>query len=373
MYWPHTYAIIIPYSVGHDPDTGFSYSGIKMKHKKLNSTLRKSSLGLLLCTMCTAANASFTLDWEKIEHWAGEGTNRCALVVQFNNPADPYAHVWGFRWNSEDYEDGMPSGEDMFRAVASQCEDLLLFTQYTGWMGSTVCGIGYYDPSKVKLTDHISFDFASAQTDSKISFNYFVPNTSMNQDTAPGNFTPIYCKRAITAAAQSHIIDHPINAREYGYPAYDYDHWVCDDEGQKPPVSQWNAGWYDGYWSYWVGGPESESLSYSGLGMTSRKLSDGQVDCWSWTVLDRNSEAYGEAVTPGDQQLDYSHRPGEETGTGTPADIDYGIIAGTVYTSHGTNTGIAWPDDRNRMTPGIYIVVSQNGKSHKIIISNESN
>ena len=361
MYWPYTYEIIIPYSVGHDPDTGFSYSGINMKHKKLKSTLRTASLGLLLCTTCTAANASFTLDWDKVEHWAGEGTNRCALVVQFNNPADPYAHVWGFRWNSEDYEDGMPSGEDMFRAVASQCEDLLLFTQYTGWMGSTVCGIGYYDPSKVKLTDHISFDFASAQTDSKISFNYFVPNTSMNQDTAPGNFTPIYCKRAITAAAQSHIIDHPINAREYGYPAYDYDHWVCDVEGQKPPVSQWNAGWYDGYWSFWIGGPDLSRLSFSGSGITATSVNDGNVIAFNFKRSDPDNP-FGDISSNDWGELDYLHdfdAAGVETTSAEPSGKTTRIL---------TLSGIEVGNDPTRFPAGVYIMVDESGKATKTLI-----
>ncbi|MDE6754267.1 MAG: hypothetical protein K2J82_06625 [Muribaculaceae bacterium] len=316
------------------------------------------------------ARSYFVLDWNKIEHWVGEGESKSALIVQFNTSEDPYAHVWGFRWSSEDYESGSPSGEDMFRAVASGSSDLLLFTQYTGWMGCTVDGIGYFDPQGEHIADHLSFDFANACKDEKISFDYFTPNETMGQTKAPGNLTPLYCNRAIAESKKNNILDHPINALEYGYAAYDYDYWLADDYVKEHAnTMQWRSGWYDGYWSYWVGGVDSDELSYSGLGMSSRKLADGQVDVWSYTLLDRNSNAYGEAVEPGDLPLDYSHDFSYNLVTGVESAAKEDMQAGRIYTLQGTNTGYIWPENRNNLEPGIYIIVIPEHKSRKIIIT----
>ena len=337
-------------------------------------TRTKMARGLVMLSMVTsgtlAANAYFILDWDKIEHWTGEGENRAALIVQFNVESDPYAHVWGFRWNSEDYENGTPSGEDLFRAVAGSSDDLLLFTQYTGWMGSTVCGIGYFDPETDNVSEHLTFDFDQAKTDEKISFDYFSPNVTMGQTKAPGNATPIYCSRAINESVSTHILEHPINAREYGYAAYDYDHWVADSYlAANPAKMLWESGWYDGYWSYWVGGVDSDDLSYSGLGMTSRKLTDGQVDLWSYTLLDRDSFAYGEAVEPGELPLDYKHVHGSQTGTQMIMDDTVNTpLTGTIYTVAGQDTGLVWPDDNTRLRPGVYIIRDAAGSSRKVIV-----
>ena len=239
----------------------------------------------LLLAAVALPGLAYTLDWNRIEFWTGEGSNRSALVVQFQDNGPKEAYVWGFRWNPEDYEGGAPSGEDMFRAVAEANTDLLLFTQYTGSMGSTVDGIGFRFPGEGHVQDRLAYDFAGASADPRVSFDYYTPNELMGQTSAPGLFTPVFCSNAIEESRSTNIIEHPINAREYGYPAYDYDWWQPSGELDNNKL-RWNAGWYDGYWSYWVGGTDFEELSYSGLGMTSRKLSDGQVDAWKYTLLD---------------------------------------------------------------------------------------
>lgn len=271
--------------------------------------LRNYILSAITSGVAITANA-FVVDWDRIEHWSGHGDNRAALVVQFEDDGPEVAYVWGFRWNAADYPDGGPSGEDMFRAVVAGSSDLLLFTQYTGWMGSTVDGIGCFDPKAGNLAGAIAFDFENARMDARVCFDYFVPNEMMNQTKAPGNFTPVYCKRAIDKAESTRVIEHPINAAEYGYPAYDYDWWQ-PSEALDAQTRRWNAGWYDGYWSYWVGGADSDKLSYSGTGYSSRRLTDGQVDAWRYMLLDGPVGGWGsEGVTGASvawHELDYAH------------------------------------------------------------------
>ncbi len=56
--------------------------------------------------------AGFPLSLDDIEFWAGSGTNRAALVVDWRDGAAPQSLVWGYRWN------GAADAETMIRAVA---------------------------------------------------------------------------------------------------------------------------------------------------------------------------------------------------------------------------------------------------------------
>lgn len=51
-------------------------------------------------------------DFDDIQLWAGSGTNQAALVLQWNDGANPASFVWGFRWNGE------TTGLQMLTAVA---------------------------------------------------------------------------------------------------------------------------------------------------------------------------------------------------------------------------------------------------------------
>ena len=153
---------------------------------------------------------------EQIQHWAGDpsGANRAALVIDFQDD-DRRSLVWGYRWN------GTASGEDMLRAVAAQSSALTVLTQYTGSMGSTLDGLGI--SSGRDVLNYLEYDFDEAAVNGAVSFGYFSPNTSMDQDTAPGYETIDMIAEAIDRAKTTGIIDHPLNAMRYGYPAYDYD------------------------------------------------------------------------------------------------------------------------------------------------------
>lgn len=312
-----------------------------------------SIAALILCVSLTA-NA-FVVDWDKIEHWAGRGTNKAALVVQFDDGGEEKAYVWGYRWNDGDTQ---PSGEDMFRAIAAESTDLYLFTQYTGWMGNTVCGIGYSQDNAVAAC--IDYDFDSAMEDPCISFNWFSANELLGQTSVPGWDTPELCEEAIDDAKTTHILEHPIDAARYGYACYDYDHWLKRGGDEQ---MRWHAGWYKGYWSYWVGGVDSETLSYSGLGYTSRKLTDGAVDAWKYTYLDGpvggEIDGFTGASAPW-HELDYKHFNKESSVTDPIMDETSGTCL--LFRTDGTpvrNSG--------NPAPGIYIMV-MGDKAIKIVI-----
>lgn len=67
--------------------------------------------------------AEFTLDM--IQSWAGEGSNRAALVIQWNDEREKNALVFGYRW------DGVATGADMIKAVIEANPRLYGLIQYT--------------------------------------------------------------------------------------------------------------------------------------------------------------------------------------------------------------------------------------------------
>lgn len=211
------------------------------------------------------------VDWTKIQHWAGdpEGENKTALVIDFNDGEDQPALVWGYRWN------GKATGEDLLRAIASQSSALTALVQYTGTMGSTINGLGI-SPKREHL-DHLVYDLEGASS-----------NTSWNYDQVvcePGETVADVAQKAIEDAKQYGVIEHPFNAFVYDSPCYDYDYWQLAEDFTAPENFHWHAGWYSGYWSYYNGSNDLDKIGYSGLGMSSAQLNDGDVHAWLFAVF----------------------------------------------------------------------------------------
>lgn len=264
---------------------------------------------ILFTTAALAAMAESGIDFKRIRHWAGSGQNSAALVIQFNDGKADCAYVWGYRW------DGYASGEDMVRAVAAASGCLTVLVQNTGSMGYTFDGAGLGKGRE--YLGHLEYDFQKAAVEGQVSFNYFEPNTLMGQTSAPGNDTPAMVQAAIDTARTTGVIEHPLNARRYGYPAYDYDFWQLNDEYKDNAEMHWQAGWYDGYWSYWLGkeGQSLADMAYSGLGMSSAQITDGSVNMWNFNT---NMTQMGEAPQPSGN-IDYDMAEfGEKMGTPQP-------------------------------------------------------
>lgn len=276
----------------------------------------------LLAAGCAAAVAQYVdwVDWSRVRHWAGDpaGENKCALVVDFQDGHSNRACVWGYRWS------GTATGEDLVRAVASQSSILTAMIQYTGTMGSTLDALGI--SARREELDRLVYDFPAAAAAPEISFGFYAPNMAMGQDGAPGDSAPDDCLDAIEAARTTGIIEHPLNAFVFGYPAYDYDYWQLD--GGSSYDRRWRSGWYEGYWSYWHGPNDYDYMAYSGLGMSSTMLADGTVQAWKYTPLN-GGEGFG--ATGGEMalELDYDMDDwGEEMhpAAAAPQPVDHGNI-----------------------------------------------
>ncbi|MDR0763894.1 MAG: Ig-like domain-containing protein [Bacteroidales bacterium] len=180
----------------------------------------------LMIGVCAFAQLTF----DDIELWAGEGSNRAGLAVQWNDPRETNAMVWGYQWDGDAY------GFDILVAVSKADPKFYVFADYTGAaLGNAIAGIGY---------------------DANGDGVFFIKRKSTGELIYPN---------------EDGILPHPNSL------GYDYDDYEAGD-----PEDYWGAGWYSSYWSYWVG--TSFPLSYSGLGASSRKLTDGCWDGWSFNL-----------------------------------------------------------------------------------------
>ena len=259
-----------------------------------------------LIAMSPLLVTAHSIDFDKIEHWTGTGPNRAALVVQFGGkyaPSDVY--VWGYRWEDEK----SPNGEEMFKAICEDSSELVILTQYTGQYGATLCGVGFGDTDVI--LDKVYFDFEMALDYPFISFDYYHNNSWFGQEEAPGENTPAIMQLAIDQARKAHVIQHPLDYFSYGYPAYDYDCWKMNDEDSNN--LKWQAGWYEGYWSFWIASENrSSEWIYSGTGFTGAELRNGTIHGWTYTQFEEAMiGGMGEGNPPTDNETMINYRPSD--------------------------------------------------------------
>lgn len=195
-------------------------------------------------TRALAAPANgFTMD--DIEYWIGEGSKRALFAVQWNDPRETHALVWGYNFDGDKY------GVDLVRDIAAADPAFYAMIQFTGSMGFTICGLGY-----------------DRDGDGEIALRNKKTGEMLYPDE-PGIF---------------------INTN-----GYDYDNYEVADADDY-----WGAGWYNSYWSYWVADGGGD-FGYSGLGASSRKLSDGSWDGWNFALnMSTNSfKPFSPAPAPG--------------------------------------------------------------------------
>lgn len=233
-------------------------------------------------------NTSFTLD--DIDFWVGDGENRAALVISWHDEITGLTDdlVWGYRWQSGT----QASGYQMIKAVASKDPRFIMLTQFTSpstadTLGYTIDGIGYSSLNRdsVKLKYILGQEnpfILGASTDSRVSFKFQKPY-SMSSQTGHPTTPQLDANTAIANGQQTGVIEHPFNSKKYGYACYDYDYWQVDSSKYtSTPDVHWQAGWYNGYWSYFVRDNNKQDFGYSSDGASRRTLSDGCWDGWSY-------------------------------------------------------------------------------------------
>lgn len=207
-----------------------------------------------------SARSNRTFSFDSIDFWVGDGENRAAIVLTWHdtNKTVPDNMVWGYRWSAD--VDTI-SGLSLFEAVMKADPRLIGLVQYTGCMGSTINGIGY---SEFRSDVEVTFDYEGASA--KFKYPYDKETTEEMAATA------------ISEGEDDGVIYHPFDANISGGPYYDYDYWTASTASNV----HWFAGWYSGYWSYFVRDSYTQDFSYSGYGASSRKVQNGTWDAWSW-------------------------------------------------------------------------------------------
>ncbi len=93
-------------------------SGYRQKWTTVNFLVQPLGGGSLFSTLlsllllCPHVLRATPLTFNSIQFWTGAGTNRAAMVIQWNDGETPASLVWGYRWN------GVATGFDMFRSIA---------------------------------------------------------------------------------------------------------------------------------------------------------------------------------------------------------------------------------------------------------------
>ena len=229
--------------------------------------------------------------FDDIEFWVGEGENEAAFAVQWNFDNEPTSLVWGYRWTEE--ADG--TGEAMIRAIVRADKHFYIMTQTGTQYGSTVAGLGY----------------------------------DANGD---GLFSVTRDGKTLT----------PDSARVIYIDGYDYDGWEPTDPGDW-----WRSGWYEGYWSYWVKASREASWTYSSVGITGRRLTDGCWDGWNYAV-NMSSQPWK------DHEAAPQHGPAQVRIQTQPQDLwaSVGDAASLTVSAKGLGLTYQWYKDGQPVTTG---------------------
>ena len=165
-----------------------------------------------------ATDADFTFD--DIEFWVGEGENKAALVLQWNDEREQGALVWGYKF------DGTSNGVNMLKAIAA-ADPRLYFSGANSAFGLTINGIGY-----------------DLDNDGEIGL--------MNGDT------------------EVEIVDGYANTSATLTATDPDDLWLCGFSTS-------------GYWSYWLDDNATlPPTSYASTGASGRSLTNNSVDGWNY-------------------------------------------------------------------------------------------
>ncbi len=205
----------------------WSFAGAQAPQTIQGVPLKPTQKSVQQLTAPRAEQSSFSFD--QITNWSGEGEHKAAFVVKWSDEREEKAMVYGYRWDGDD-----ATGADMIQAIVENNPQLYALYETTDY-GCCLGGLGFdrYNDGKVSVSfDEICYDDESG---------WFNIDEKGNYDD--------------------------------GY----YSSFTADD-----PSDLWNSGFAygtEGYWSYWTG-IDFNDLEYSNVGLSSRNLSDGDIDAW---------------------------------------------------------------------------------------------
>lgn len=205
------------------------------------------------------ATSTQKFDVSKVKYVVGEGSNTSYLIVDWRDGKGAQKLVWGYKYNDEDE----PTGEKMLKDIAKADSRFYLLAMDGTQYGSAIGGLGF----------------------------------DLNND---GNIG-LKKEDGTTYTATDGVV---------ATSAYDFDDYSPLDE-----TDHWQAGWYSGYFSYWVASSTDDDLGYSGVGATGRKLANGSVDQWVFSSFSGTQP----------EEVDYYMYIDSVTGLTLPAEMEVKI------------------------------------------------
>lgn len=174
----------------------------------------------------TRSATAIPVDFDQIQYWVGDADASCkaALVVKWNDGKGNNTNlVWGYRFTDES------TGADMLRDIAAADPRFYMLVNGDTEFGITIGGLGY----------------------------------DLNGN---GNI------QLVAKGVSYDLVDGV-----YDCGTYSFDRFSSND-----PDDRWQSGWTSGYWSYWTSAGVAEEYEYSPVGASTRILTDGCVDGWSY-------------------------------------------------------------------------------------------
>ena len=214
--------------------------------------------------MMQKSAAATKLDVQKVKYYVGEGSKTSYLIVEWNDGKGAEKLVWGYRWEDA----ATATGEQMVKAIAKADPRFYVLVLDGTQYGSAIGGLGF----------------------------------DLNGDTK---------SELMKVEGKDTTYIKPDDNGLVSTQDYDFDSYTATDS-----TDHWCAGWYNGYFSYYVADSPAEDLGYSGVGATGRQLTDGSVDYWSYISFSGNkAEPAGY----------YFYVPEPKTGIAIPDEITLSI------------------------------------------------
>lgn len=163
-------------------------------------------------------NENHTFSFDDIKNWNGDGTNRAAVVIQWNDARETHATVFGYRWN------GNATTADMLTAIAKENPQFYWLIMPGSDYGTTIGGMGWDADGDGDITLLLNGATLSPKDGTFTTTSYDDYDTAQAGDT---------------------------------------DDW-------------WQSGWMDrGYWYFYTRPTASANFIYAQSGISSHSLSDG--------------------------------------------------------------------------------------------------
>ncbi len=235
-------------------------------------------VALLALMMIAPATLSATAvsSFDDITYWVGTGSNRAAIAIDWiGDDASDTALVWGYRWN------GIATGQQMLLNILAEDQRFYARMSSGGAMGVELYGFGYdqNNDGEFELDD----------------------GTAFNADGI-----------AITGSS---------------------------DGAEAGSGDRYREGWSTGYWHYGLANEGPNDWTSSGVGVTSRILSDGDWDSHAFAVTLNNNEFAANLIAA---EPSFESIPGDFNNDGMVDAADYTVWRDGLGTTHTTEHYNDW-------------------------------